>query len=134
MFLTMALAFVTIISSAQFMVVTTMTQPADGEEWAMSNITDNMGVGYVLNDKITLGVVKNSDAMDLWGRYNLSFAWLTLQAPTDSTMMDNMNIGIGYSLKVWNEMYIEPSYTMPMKADSDGNREGKMRLGLAYRF
>ena len=134
MFLTMALAFVTMISSAQFMVVTTMTQPADGEEWAMSNITDNMGVGYVLNDKMTLGVVKNGDAMDMWGRYNISFAYLTMQAPTDSTMMDNMNIGIGYSLKVWNALYVEPSYTMPMKEDSEGNREGKLKLGIAYRF
>ena len=130
----MALAFVTMISSAQFMVVTTMTQPADGEEWAMSNITDNMGVGYILNDKMTLGVVKNGDGMDMWGRYNLSFAWLIMQAPTDSTMMDNMNIGIGYSLKVWNALYIEPSYMIPMKENSEGNREGKMRLGLAYRF
>ena len=134
MFLTMALAFVTMISSAQFMVVTTMTQPADGEEWAMSNVTDNMGVGYVLNDKITLGVVKNGDEMDMWGRYNISFAYLTMQAPTDSTMMDNMSIGIGYSLKIWNDLYIEPSYTMPMKENSEGNREGKMKLGIAYRF
>ena len=134
MFLTMALAFVTMISSAQFMVVTTMTQPADGEEWAMSNITDNMGIGYILNDKITLGVVKNGDEMDLWGRYNISFAYLTMQAPTDSTMMDNMNIGIGYSLKVWNALYVEPSYVIPMKEDSEGNREGKLKVGIAYRF
>ena len=134
MFLTMALALVTMISSAQFMVVTTMTQPADGEEWAMSSITDNMGIGYVLNDKMTLGVVKNGDGMDMWGRYNLSFAWLTMQAPTDSTMMDNMNIGIGYSLKVWNALYVEPSYMMPMKENSEGKREGEMRLGLSYRF
>ena len=49
-------------------------------------------------------------------------------------MMDNMNIGIGYSLKVWNALYVEPSYMMPMKENSEGNREGKMRLGLAYRF
>ena len=134
MFLTMALAFVTMISSAQFMVVTTMTQPADGEEWAMSNITDNMGVGSVLNDKITFGVVKNGDAMDMWGRYNISFVYLTMQAPTDSTMMDNMNVGIGYSLKVWNALYVEPSYTIPMKENSEGNREGKLKLGIAYRF
>ena len=134
MFLTMALAFVTMFASAQFMVVSNITQPADGEQWAMSNITDNMGIGYMLNDKMTLGVVKNGDGMDMWGRYNLSFAWLTMQAPTDSTMMDNMNIGIGYSLKVWNALYIEPSYTIPMKENSEGNREGKMRLGLAYRF
>ena len=134
MFLTMALAFVTMISSAQFMVVTTMTQPADGEEWAMSHITDNMGFGYKLNSTMTLGIVKNGDGMDMWGRYNLSFAWVVMQAPTDSTMMDNMNIGIGYSLKVWNALYVEPSYTIPMKENSEGNREGKMRLGLAYRF
>ena len=134
MFLTMALAFATMFASAQFMVVTTIDQPAEGEKWEMSNITDNMGIGYVLNNKMTLGVVKNGDAMDLWGRYDVSFAYLTMQAPTDSTMMDNMNIGVGYSLKVWNELYIEPSYTIPMKEDSEGNREGKLKVGLAYRF
>ena len=130
----MALAFVTMFASAQFMVITTISQPADSADWEMSSITDNMGVGYILNDKMTLGVVRNGDAMDLWGRYNLSFAWLTMQAPTDSTMMDNMNIGIGYSLRVWNELYIEPSYTIPMKEDSEGNREGELKLGIAYRF
>ena len=134
MFLTMALALATMFASAQFMVVTTIDQPAEGEKWEMSNITDNMGIGYVLNNKMTLGVVKNGDAMDLWGRYDVSFAYLTMQAPTDSTMMDNMNIGVGYSLKVWNELYIEPSYTMPMKEDSEGNREGKFKIGFAYRF
>ena len=134
MFLTMALAFVAMISSAQFMVVTTLDQPEEGASWEMSSITDNIGVGYVLNDKMTLGVVKNGDAMDLWGRYNISFVYLTMQAPTDSTMMDNMNIGVGYSLKVWNELYVEPSYTIPMKEDSEGNREGKLKIGVAYRF
>jgi len=134
MFLTMALALTTMFASAQFMVMTTMTEPAEGESYGMSNITEKMGVGYMLNDKMTLGVVKNGDVMDMWGRYNLSFAWIVMQAPTDSTMMDNMNIGIGYSLKVWNALYVEPSYTIPMKENSDGKREGKMRLGLAYRF
>ena len=133
-FLTMALAFVAMVSSAQFMVVTTISQPADSAEWGMSNITDNMGIGYQFNDKMTIGVVKNGDAMDLWGRYDLNFAWITMQAPTDSTMMDNMNIGIGYSLNVWNKLYVEPSYTIPMNADSEGNREGKLKVGLAYRF
>ena len=116
------------------MVVTTIDQPAEGEKWEMSSITDNIGVGYQLNDKMTLGVVKNGDAMDLWGRYDISFAYLTMQAPTDSTMMDNMNIGIGYSLKVWDALYVEPSYSMPMKANSEGNREGKLKVGIAYRF
>ena len=134
MFLTMTLALTAMFASAQFMVVSTVTEPADGESYGMSNITEKLGVGYMLNDKITLGVVKNGDEMDMWGRYNLSFAWIVMQAPTDSTMMDNMNIGIGYSLKVWKALYIEPSYIMPMKENSDGKREGKMKLGLAYRF
>jgi len=100
MFLTMALAFVAMVSSAQFMVVTTVTQPADSAEWGVSNITDNMGIGYQFNDKMTLGVVRNGDAMDLWGRYQMKLVYLTVQAPTDSTMTDNLNIGIGYSLSV----------------------------------
>ena len=134
MFLTMALAFVAMVSSAQFMVVTTVTQPADSAEWGVSNITDNMGIGYQFNDKMTLGVVRNGDAMDLWGRYQMKLVYLTVQAPTDSTMTDNLNIGIGYSLSVWDKLYIEPSYTMPMNEDSEGNREGKFKLGVAYRF
>ena len=129
MFLTMALALVTMISSAQFMVVTTMTQPADGEEWAMSNITDNMGVGYVLNDKMTLGMVKNGEDYDLWGRYNINFIYVAVQAPTEE-MTDNMTFGVGYSLKVWNDLCVEPSYMMSMKEDS----EGEFKVGLSYKF
>ena len=129
MFLTMALAFVTMISSAQFMVVTTMTQPADGEEWAMSNITDNMGVGYVLNDKMTLGIVKNGEDYDLWGRYNINFIYIAVQAPTEE-MTDNMTFGVGYSLNVWNDLYIEPSYMMSMEEDS----EGEFKIGLSYKL
>ena len=134
MFLTMTLAFISIFASAQFMVVTTVSQPADSVDWGMSNITDNMGIGYQFNDKMTLGVVRNGDAMDLWGRYQMKLVYLTVQAPTDSTMTDNLNIGIGYSLSVWDKLYIEPSYTVPMNEDSEGNREGKFKLGVAYRF
>ena len=129
MFLTMALAFVTMISSAQFMVVTTMTQPADGEEWATSNITDNMGVGYVLNDKMTLGVVKNGEDYDLWGRYNISFMYLAVQAPTEETT-DNMTFGVGYSLRIWKDLHIDPSYMMSTKEDS----EGEFKVGLSYKL
>ena len=125
----MALAFVTMISSAQFMVVTTMTQPADGEEWATSNITDNMGVGYVLNDKMTLGVVKNGEDYDLWGRYNINFMYLAVQAPTEETT-DNMTFGVGYSLRVWKGLYIDPSYMMSTKEDS----EGEFKVGLSYKL
>ena len=126
----MALVFAAMVSSAQFMVVTTVSQPADSAEWGMSNITDNMGIGYQFNDKMTVGVVRNGENYDVWGRYNINFMYVVVQAPTDSTMMDNASIGVGYSLRVWNKLYVEPSYMMSMK-DNDG---GKLKLGVAYRF
>ena len=54
MFLTMTLAFVSMFASAQFMVITTIDQPEENAEWEMSNFTDNLGIGYQLNDKITI--------------------------------------------------------------------------------
>jgi opacity protein-like surface antigen len=134
MFLTMALAFVTMFASAQFMVVTTIDQPEEGAEWEMSNITDNIGIGYQLNDNITIGAVKSGEDYDLWGRYQLRWGYVSVQAPTDSTMMDNMNIGVGYSLRVWNSLYIEPNYSIPLSEDAEGNREGTLKIGVAYRF
>ena len=133
MFLTMALAFVTMFASAQFMVVTTIDQPEESAEWEMSNITDNIGIGYQLNDNITVGAVKNGEDYDLWGRYQLKWGYVSVQAPTDS-IADNLKVGIGYSLKIWNSLYIEPNYSMPLNEDSEGNREGTLRLGVAYRF
>ena len=130
MFLTMALAFVSIFASAQFMVVTTLDQPEEGANWETSNITDNIGIGYQLNDKITVGAVKNGEDYDLWGRYKINFLYISVQAPTDSTAMDNISIGVGYSLKVWNDLYIEPNYSMPMRDNSGGT----FKLGVAYRF
>ena len=130
----MALAFVTMFASAQFMVVSNLTQPADDEQWGVSNITDNIGIGYQLNDKITIGAVKNGEDYDLWGRYKINFLYISVQTPTDSTMMDNVNIGVGYSLKVWNDLYVEPNYSLPLNEDAEGNREGTLKLGVAYRF
>jgi len=129
MFLTMALALIAMVSSAQFMVVTTMDQPADGEQWEVSNLTNNIGVGYQMNDKMTLGVVKNGEEYDLWGRYNISFMYLAVQAPTEETT-DNMTFGVGYSLRVWNDLYIDPSYMMSTKEDS----EGEFKVGLSYKL
>ena len=133
MFLTMTLAFVSIFASAQFMVITTIDQPEENAEWEMSNFTDNLGIGYQLNDKITIGAIKNGEDYDLWGRYQLKMVYLSVQAPTEE-MTDNLNVGVGYSLKVWNNLYVEPNYSMPLKEDAEGNREGAFKLGIAYRL
>ena len=133
LFLTMTLAFVTMFASAQIMVITTVEQPADDVEWEMSNFTDNLGIGYQLNEKITIGAVKSGEDYDLWGRYQLKTVYLSVQAPTEE-MTDNLNVGVGYSLKVWNSLYVEPSYSMPLKEDAEGNREGAFKLGVAYKL
>ena len=133
MFLTMVLAFVTIVSSAQFMVVTTIDQPEENAEWEMSNFTDNMGVGYQFENGITIGAMKNGEEYDLWGRYQLKMGYLSVQAPTEE-MTDNLKVGVGYSLKIWNELYIEPNYSMPLKEDAEGNREGEFKVGISYKL
>ena len=133
LFLTMTLALVTMFASAQIMVITTVEQPADDAEWEMSNFTDNLGIGYQLNEKVTIGAVKNGEDYDLWGRYQLKMGYLSVQAPSEE-ITDNLNIGVGYSLQVWNSLYVEPSYSMPLKEDGEGNREGAFKLGVAYKL
>ena len=133
LFLTMTLALVTMFASAQIMVITTVEQPADDAEWGMSNFTDNLGIGYQLNKKVTIGAAKNGEDYDLWGRYQLQMGYLSVQAPSEE-MADNLNVGVGYSLEVWNGLYVEPSYSMPLKEDGEGNREGAFKLGIAYKL
>ena len=141
LFLTLALGFATLFASAQnFMVVTTYNAPEDGAEWEMSSLTDNMGIGYVLNDTWTVGLITaGEDSLgdknyDLWGRYNWNAnTYISVQAPTEE-MMDNLTIGVGYSFVVWKGLAVEPNYSMGLKEDENGDREGTFNLGLAYRF
>ena len=137
----MAVAFSTLIASAQFMVVTTYNAPEDGAEWEMSSLTDNLGVGYTLNNgKCVIGLMKAGEdslgdaSYDLWGRYNWNQnMYVSVQAPTEE-MMDNLTVGVGYSYNVWKGVCIEPNYSMGLKEDDNGEREGSFNLGLSYKF
>ena len=141
LFLTMAVAFSTLIASAQFMVVTTYNAPEDGAEWEMTSLTDNLGVGYTLNNgKCVIGLMKAGEdslgdaSYDLWGRYNWNQnIYVSVQAPTEE-MMDNLTVGLGYSYNVWKGVCIEPNYSMGLKEGNDGKREGSFNLGLSYKF
>ena len=136
LFLTMAVAFSTLIASAQFMVVTTYEAPEDGAEWETTSLTDNMGMGYTLNGgQLVVGMVQaGEDAYDLWGRYNLeNNLYVSAQAPTEE-MMDNLTIGLGYSYNVWKGLCIEPNYSMGLKEDEAGEREGSFNIGLSYKL
>jgi len=139
--LTMAVvAFTTLFASAQFMVVTSYNAPEDGAEWEMTSLTDNMGLGYAVNDTWTVGLIKAGEdslgdaSYDLWGRYNWNAnVYVSVQAPTEE-MMDNLTVGIGYSYNVWKGLNVEPNYSMGLKEDEEGEREGSFNLGLSYKF
>ena len=138
LFLTMTLALCTMIASAQFSVLTTFNEGADST-W---NVTDKMGVGYQVNEKLMVGLtLDGEDKYELLGRYTLmNGVWGTCvynympDSETESELMDNMEIGLGYSLNVWKGLSIDPNYTMPAKADEAGEREGSLNLSVSYKF
>ena len=122
-FLTLAICFTTLLASAQFTMVSSIDKPADGDSWGMSNFTDNMGMGYQATDKIMVGAIKSGDNYNLFARYSMGDFYVMGQM--DST--DNMSWGVGYSIKFWEKLYIEPNYTI-------GDDEGEFKIGMAYRF
>tara|TARA_B100001250_G_scaffold405270_1_gene422515 strand:- start:69 stop:494 length:426 start_codon:yes stop_codon:yes gene_type:complete len=136
--LTAAVAFCTLVASAQFMVVTNYD---NDQEDNMDKITANMGVGFMVNDAFTIGMAKGSldgdgnDTYDMWARYNLpgvDGGYASLTMPSSDGDDDGMRIGVGFSFNVWNGLYIEPNYTM--NASNDDDREGNFNFGLSYRF
>ena len=138
LFLTTVVALSTLVASAQIMVVTTY----DGDEVEnMDKITANMGIGYIVSDVFTLGAVRAKDAagedgFELFARYNLSMVegmFAMIQMPTED-MSDNMRVGVGMSFSIWNDLYLEPNYSMPAKSDANGDREGSFKIGIGYRF
>jgi len=135
LFLTMTLAFSTMIASAQYSVLTTVTETADSS-WSA---TEKLGVGYQVNEKLMVGLTMDGeDKYELLGRYSLmNGIWGTCvynHDDSDAELMDRVDLGLGYSFKVWNNLYIDPNYTMPAKADENGEREGTLNLSVSYKF
>ena len=83
--LTLITICTTLIASAQFSVVSSISIPEEGEEIKFKDITDNIGIGYEINDQIMAGVVKNGENYDLFGRYYFENIYVSLQAPTEET-------------------------------------------------
>ena len=66
--MTLAVAILTTFAaSAQFMVVTTVNTPDSdlNEEWGTTNFTDNLGIGYLVNDKFVVGLVRRKNDLSL---------------------------------------------------------------------
>jgi len=149
----------TICASAQFMAISTLnkvegidpvkpstTEVYEGDVCPTTdtedsyNITDKIGIGYQVNEKLMVGITKDGDdAYDLIGRYMIKDGiWATCvynhDKDSEDEMVDKLDIGIGYSMNIWKGLYIDPNYTMPMKKDEDGNREGSINLSFSYKF
>ena len=140
LFLTMTLALCTMIASAQYSVMTTVTSTEDEAGETTYNATDKIGVGYQVNEKLMVGLTMDGeDKYELLGRYALmNGVWGTCvynyMADSETELMDSIELGLGYSFKVWNSLYVEPNYTMPAKADEAGEREGSLNLSVSYKF
>ena len=140
LFLTMALAFCTMIASAQYSALTTITSVEDDAGETTYNVTDKLGVGYQVNEKLLVGLtLDGEDKYELLGRYVLGNGiWGTCvysyAKDSETELMDNVALGLGYSFKVWGKLHVEPNYTMPYKKDEAGEREGTLNLGVSYKF
>ena len=140
LFLTMTLAFSTMIASAQYQVMTTVTSMEDEAGETTYNATDKIGVGYQVNEKLMVGLTMDGeDKYELLGRYALmNGVWGTCiynyMADSETELMDNIELGLGYSFKVWDNLYVDPNYTMPAKANEAGEREGSLNLSVSYKF
>ena len=136
LFLTMLFAVSTTLASAQFVALTTLSEGTDST-W---NATDKIGVGYVVNEKLTVtATMDGEDAYELSGRYLVyDGLWATCiynhEKDSEAEMKDKLELGVGYSFGVWKDLYVDPYYVVPVKEDGEGNREGEFRLGLSYKF
>ena len=140
LFLTMTLAFCTMVASAQYSVLTTVTSVEDEAGESTYNVTDKLGVGYQMNEKLMVGITMDGeDKYELLGRYSLmNGIWGTCtysyESDSEAELMDKVNVGVGYSFNVWNNLYIDPNYTMPLTEDEAGEREGSLNLSVSYKF
>ena len=96
LFLTMALAACTMIASAQYSVLTTVSETTDST-WS---VTEKLGFGYEVNDKLMVGITMDGeDKYELLGRYTLmNGVWGTCvynhDADSEGELMDNIELGL----------------------------------------
>ena len=124
------------MASAQYSVLTTVSETTDST-WS---VTEKLGVGYQVNEKLMVGLTMDGeDKYELLARYDLHHGlWATCvynhEAEAEGELMDKMDVGVGYSIKVWNNLYFDPNYTLSLKEDEAGEREGTFNLSVSYKF
>ena len=124
--LTTIVALFCLSASAQISVMSSINAPEEGEAWGVENFTNNIAVGYQLNDDIMVGIQESGDDYDVIARYSLgSSLYVSAKMPTEDSA-DNLVLGVGFSIKVIDNLYIEPTYTR--------EDEGSYGVGLSYKL
>ena len=124
--LTTIVALFCLSASAQISVMSSINAPEEDETWGVENFTNNIAVGYQLNDDIMVGIQESGDDYDVIARYSLgSSLYVSAKMPTEDSV-DNLVLGVGFSIKVIDNLYIEPTYTR--------EDEGSYEVGLSYKL
>ena len=124
--LTTIVALFCLSASAQISVMSSINAPEEDETWGVENFTNNIAVGYQLNDDIMVGIQESGDDYDVIARYSLgSSLYVSAKMPTEDSA-DNLVLGVGFSIKVIDNLYIEPTYTR--------EDEGSYGVGLSYKL
>jgi hypothetical protein len=145
MLFTAVFAIIGFMASAQFMVTADIDFSNDNFE--LSEVTDftDIGVGYFINDTWMVGIKSTNDeifvedgdnkegSFKLLARYYYSESiYITADVATEE-FADNLRLGAGYSFAAYGSFFIEPNYTFNI-TEQDGERNGRLNLGLAYKF
>ena len=133
LFLTMLLSVATIVASAQITIISTVTEVDDE-----FNFTDNLAVGYNINNMLMLGLEMNGEEnYNVMARYSFAdncWAYGSYDTEAEGELIDKLNLGVGYSFNVWQGLYIDPNYTVSMMKNSEDEYEGKLNFTVSYRF
>ena len=133
LFLTMLFSVATMVASAQMTVMTTVTEVED--EY---NFTDNLAVGYNINDMLMLGLeMDGEDKYEIMARYAFAdncWAYGSFDTEGEGEYIDRLDLGVGYSFNIWQGLYVDPNYTVSMNKNSDDEYEGNFNLTLSYKF
>ena len=101
-------------------------------------LTMLLALGYDVNEKLMLGIAMDGDdKYEVIGRYTLApncWAYGSYDTEGEGEFIDRLDLGVGYSYNVWNNFYIEPNYTVSMEKNDEDEYEGKLNLGLSYKF
>jgi hypothetical protein len=130
--LMMAVILTSVCASAQYTAVSNVDFPSENESWGIDNFTNNIGIGYSLDAGYMVGIKKSGDDYDFFVRYSMSDnLYLSADLPKENTF-DNARVGVGYSIRFWESMYVEPNYSVNLDSETDDS--GEFNLGISYKF